>query len=103
MPPAHVDRRIFADLSERQQALFKTYSDSYNQTRGSRYTPEEGFNRLSVSEQTTFYGITHALTNTRLTDASGASLGVALDRVESVERIAGQCAGRSGDDQFRLM
>jgi hypothetical protein len=102
MLPAHVDRRIFADLSERQQVLFQTYSDSYNQTRGSRYTPEEGFNRLSVSEQTTFYGITHALTNTRLTDASGASLGVALDRVESVERIAGQYAGRSGDEQFRL-
>ncbi len=102
MPPAHVDRRVFDDLSERQQALFKTYSDSYNQTRGSRYTPEEAFNRLSVSEQTTFYGVTHALTNTRLTDASGASLGVALDRVEFVERIAGQYAGRSGDEQFRL-
>jgi hypothetical protein len=102
MPPAHVDRRVFEDLSDRQQVLFKTYSDSYNQTRGSRYTPEEGFNRLSVSEQTTFYGVTHALTNTRLTDASGASLGVALDRVESVERIAGQYAGRGGDEQFRL-
>jgi hypothetical protein len=100
--PARVNRRIFTDLTPRQQALFKTYIDRYNQTRGSQYTPEEGFTRLSVSEQTTFYGITHALSNTRLTDASGASLETALDRVESVERIAGQYAGRSGDEQFRL-
>ncbi len=40
--------------------------------------------------------------NSHLTDAQGASLGTALDRVESIERIAGQYAGRGGDEQFRL-
>ncbi len=40
--------------------------------------------------------------NSRLTDAQGASLGTALDRVASIERIAGQYAGRGGDEQFRL-
>ena len=101
-PPARVNRRVFADMTPRQQELFKTYIDRYNKTRGSLYSPEEGFDRLTVSEQTTFYGVTHALGNTVLTDAGGTSLGSALDRIESIERIAGQYAGREGDQQFRL-
>lgn len=100
--PARAPQRVFSDLTAQQQALFKTYNDGYNQTRGRQYTPEEGFNRLTISEQTTFYGVTHALTHTSLTDAGGASLGTAIDRIESVERIAGQYAGRGGDAQFRL-
>jgi hypothetical protein len=100
--PEQPNRRIFTDLTPRQQELFKTYNDSYNQARGSSYSIEEGFNRLTVSEQSTFYGITHALANTSMSDAGGAPLGSALDRVESIERIAGQYAGRGGDQQFRL-
>jgi hypothetical protein len=38
----------------------------------------------------------------QLTDAQGASLGALIDRIASIERIAGQYAGRSGDEQFRL-
>jgi hypothetical protein len=101
-PPARPNRRIYADLTPRQQELFTTYIDRYNQTRGSKYSPEEGFNRLTVSEQTTFYGVTHALGNTSMTDQGDVKLGTALDRVESIERIAGQYAGRGGDQQFRL-
>ena len=52
----------------------------YNGSRGTQLTSEEVFDRLTISEQTTFYGITHALMNTRLTDMQGASLGLALDR-----------------------
>jgi hypothetical protein len=101
-PPVRADRRVFADLAPLQRTLFETYARAYNESRGSQYTPEQSFDRLTISEQTTFYGITHALLNTRLTDAQGASLGTALDRLESVERIAGQYAGRAGDEQFRL-
>jgi hypothetical protein len=101
-PPRQVNRRIFTDLTPRQQELFTTYINSYNETRGSKYSPEEGFNRLTVSEQSTFFGITHALSHTEMTDASGTSLGTALDRIESIDRIAGQYAGRGGDEQFRL-
>ena len=53
----------------------RRYVDSYNATRGSRYTAEERFERLTVSEQTTFYGVTHALLHTSLTDSGGAPLG----------------------------
>jgi hypothetical protein len=101
-PPVRVGRRVFADLTPQQRTLFETYIRNYNASRGSNYTVEEGFDRLTISEQTTFYGVTHALMNSRLTDAQGASLGTALDRVESIERIAGQYAGRGGDEQFRL-
>jgi hypothetical protein len=101
-PPPRVDRRVFADLSMQQRALFETYVKSYNATRGTQYTAEEVFDRLTISEQTTFYGITHALSRSNLTDAQGASLGTGLDRIDSIDRIAGQYGGRSGDEQFRL-
>ena len=101
-PRPRADRRVFADLSMPQKALFETYVKGYNASRGTQYATEEGFDRLTISEQTTFYGITHALMNSRLTDAQGASLGTALDRIDSIERIAGQYAGRGGDEQFRL-
>ena len=100
--PARADRRVFADLTPQQRALFETYVKGYNASRGSQYTAEQSFDRLTISEQTTFYGVTHAMMNSRLTDAQGASLGTALDRVASIERIAGQYAGRGGDEQFRL-
>ncbi|HEU4689641.1 MAG TPA: hypothetical protein VFS23_14805 [Vicinamibacterales bacterium] len=101
-PPVRAGRRVFADLTPQQRVLFETYVKSYNESRGSQYTAEQSFDRLTISEQTTFYGVTHALMNSRLTDAQGASLGTALDRVEAIERIAGQYAGRGGDEQFRL-
>ena len=101
-PPPHADRRAYADLAPRQQELFKTYVDNYNATGGTHYTAEEGFERLTVSEQTTFYGVTHALLHTSLTDSGGAPLGLAIDRVDAVNRIAGQYEGLGGDQQFRI-
>ena len=101
-PAPRIDRRLYADLTERQQSLFAEYIDGYNIARGSRYTPEEGFNQLTLSEQTTFYAVTHALMQSRLTDSRNTSLGTALDRLASVERIAGQYQGLPGDQQFRL-
>ena len=101
-PPPRADRRVFADLSVAQRGLFDTFAKVYNGSRGTQFSSEEVFDRLTISEQTTFYGITHALMNTRLTDMQGTSLGLAIDRIESIERIAGQYAGRSGDEQFRL-
>ena len=100
--PPRADRRVFADLSPAQRGLFDTFVKNYNSSRGTQYSSEEVFDRLTISEQTTFYGITHALMNTRLTDMQGASLGTGLDRVAAIERIAGQYAGRAGDEQFRL-
>ena len=101
-PAARADRRAFADLAPRQRELFDTYVKGYNAARGSNYTVEEGFERLTVSEQTTFYGITHAALRSQLTDANGKALGSPIDLIESVDRIAGQYAGKGGDQQFRI-
>jgi hypothetical protein len=100
--PPRADRRVFEDLAPPQRDLFATYVETYNNARGSQYTTEQVFERLSVSEQTTFYGVTHALLHSSLTDRSGAPQGTAIDRIVAVERIAGQYAGKSGDEQFRL-
>jgi hypothetical protein len=101
-PPVRADRRAFADLAPQQKALFETYVRAYNAARSSQYTAEDVFERLTVSEQTTFYGVTHAAMHSPLTDQHGAPLGLAIDRIESVERIAGQYEGKGGDEQFRL-
>lgn len=100
--PPRVDRRVFTDLAPAQRTLFETYVKTYNSSRGTQFSSEDVFDKLTISEQTTFYGITHALMHSALTDAQGAPLGTALDRVEAIERIAGQYAGRGGDEQFRL-
>jgi len=101
-PTPRGDRRVFADLAPPQRTLFDTYTKTFNSSRGTQFSSEEVFDKLTISEQTTFYGITHALMHSSLTDAQGASLGTALDRVAGIERIAGQYAGRGGDEQFRL-
>jgi hypothetical protein len=101
-PSPRADRRVFADLSPPQRGLFDSFVKTYNSARDAQYSAEEVFDRLTISEQTTFYGITHALMNSSLSDGNGAALGTMLDRVESIERIAGQYAGRAGDEQFRL-
>jgi hypothetical protein len=100
--PPRGTRRVYEDLAPRPREVFATYVESYNAARGAHQTSEERFEQITVSEQTTFYGVTHALLHSRLSDANGASLGLSIDRVASVERIAGQYAGKGGDEQFRL-
>jgi hypothetical protein len=62
----------------------------------------QAFDALPVSVRTTYDAVTHALLTTKLTDADGASLGTALDRVASLETIRGSVKGGRGDVQFRL-
>jgi len=102
LPPPSADRQAFEDLAPRQRELFGTYVQAYNAVRSSQYTTEEVFERLTVSEQTTFYGVTHAALHSPLTDQNGASLGLLIDRIESIEHVAGQYAGKGGDEQFRV-
>jgi hypothetical protein len=100
--PLSAGVRVYDDLSARQQELFQTYVNEYNTARGVQLTPQQAFVQLTLSEQSTFYAITHALSHSELTGPNGASLGMAIDRVAAVERIAGQYAGKGGDEQFRL-
>jgi hypothetical protein len=95
-------RNRYVELDADRQRLFDTYARALNVKLGEVLSPEERFRALSPSEQTTFDAITHALLRTSLTDANGQSLGRALDLVADLERIAGEQAGRSGDQQFRI-
>jgi len=92
----------WGDLSVAQQELLRPVAQEYNQNTSNNLSAEEYFNSITISQRTTFYGVTHALMHTKLTDEQGESLGTAIDLVQRVERIAGQYYGRGGDQQFRL-
>jgi hypothetical protein len=92
----------YAELQPRERELFDTFVASYNKKTGFQVEPQAFFDAQSISERTTFEGITNALSKTELTDQNGKSLGTALDLVTGIERVAGQYYGRSGDEQFRL-
>jgi hypothetical protein len=103
--PRADDRPIanrFSELEPERQQLFSTYARALNEKTGQVLSPDERFRELSPSEQTTFDGVTHALMRSSLTDDQGASLGSALDLLSGLDRIAGEQAGRGGDQQYRL-
>ncbi len=92
----------YTKLTETQKALFGEFAREYTAETGLQLTPGAYWTSLSISERTTFTAVTNALENTDLTDEEGNPLGTALDRVISVQRIAGQYYGRGGDEQFRV-
>ncbi|HJS74073.1 MAG TPA: hypothetical protein VJ921_07300, partial [Vicinamibacteria bacterium] len=92
----------YGDLDGVQKELFDSYAKAYNQRAGFDLTPQEYFDSLTISERTTYDAVTHALTNTVMSDQNGEPLGRAIDLVTGIERIAGQYYGRAGDQQFRL-
>jgi hypothetical protein len=95
-------RNRYVELDADRQRIFDTYARTMNVKLGENMSPEQRFNAMSLSEQTTFDAITHALLHSALTDNAGQSLGNALDLVAGVDRIAGEQSGRSGDQQFRI-
>lgn len=92
----------FADLTAEQQRLYAPFAARDAAARGLTMTAEQHFDSLTISARTTYDSVTHALQNSKLTDAEGRELGTSLDLVTGLERIAGQYHGRGGDLQFRL-
>ena len=92
----------YPELDAKQVALFGQYTAEYNERSGRTYTPQQAFDALSLSQQTTFDAVTHALMRSELTDEAGSPLGSPIDLLAGIDRIAGQYAGRGGDQQFRL-
>ena len=63
-PPGQSVRRgpsRYPELDAKQTALFEKYNVDYNSRTGRTYTPQEGFDALTLSQQTTFDAVTHAL------------------------------------------
>ena len=95
-------RDRYVELDPERQRLFDTYARAMNVRLGETLSPDERFRALSLSQQTTFDAITHALLRSTLTDEARQPLGKALDLVAGLERIAGEQGGRSTDQQFRI-
>ena len=82
--------------------LFDQFTTEYDKRTSRTYSPRELFDSLSLSEQTTFDAVTHALLQSSLTDQAGNALGSPIDLLQGIDRIAGQYAGRGSDQQFRV-
>ena len=95
-------RNRYIELDADRRHLFDTYARELNVKLGENLSPEERFRALSVSEQTTFDAVSHALLQSTLSDEARRPLGRALDLVSGLERIAGEQAGRGTDQQFRI-
>ena len=100
--PARRGPSRFQGLHAKQKALFDQFTTEYDNRTSRTYTPRELFDSLSLSEQTTFDAVTHALLQSKLTDTRGNALGSPIDLLEGIDRIAGQYVGRGSDQQFRL-
>ena len=95
-------RNRYVELDADRQRLFDTYARAMNLRLGENLSPDERFRALSLSQQTTFDAISHALLRSTLTDEARKPLGKALDVVAGLDRIAGEQGGRSTDQQFRI-
>ncbi len=113
-------------LSAEQRRVFENYAAQFMSQRDGclevceDITAQDVWNSLSESQQTTFYAVTHALENTRLTDENGNPLlGAdgnqlnALNLVESLTQTSGILMttdkngnvkqDKDGRKQFRLL
>ena len=89
-------------LEPEQRRLIDDWVRRFNVVTDRDTPPDVLYNVIRLSTRTTFDAVTHALITTPLTDASGQSLGTALDLVEYLETIKGKVKGERGDRQFRM-
>jgi len=94
--------KLYSNLLPEQKRLVDDYVRHYNETTGSKLVPQETYDNARLSVRTTFDGVTHALSKTKLTDAKGQSLGRAIALVDSVDEVMGEESGVGGDRQFRV-
>ena len=93
----------YASLDPRQQHYINDWVTRFTQSTGRQVEAAEFYDQIvRFSTKTTFEAITHALKTTPLTDASGASLGDALDLIERLDTVRGKVVGSAGDRQFRM-
>jgi hypothetical protein len=94
--------KSYASLRPQQKQLVDDFIRRYNATTGNHLVPQAAYDNGRLSVRTTFDAVTHALLNAKITDATGKSLGRAIDLVEAVDEVLGEQSGVGGDRQFRL-
>jgi hypothetical protein len=93
----------YTSLDARQQHLIDDWVTRFSATSARKVEPAEFYDQVvRFSTRTTFEAITHALKTTPLTDASGASLGDAIDLIERIDTVRGKVVAAGGDRQFRM-
>jgi hypothetical protein len=93
----------YASLDARRQRLINDWVMRFNAVTKRSVEPAAFYDSdVKLSAKTTFDAITYALDRTALTDASGQSVGDALDLIENVESSRGEITGAPGDHQFRM-
>ena len=92
----------YATLLPEQKKLLDDFIQRYNETTGSKATPQEAYDNARLSVRTTFDAVTHALLSTNLANENGQSLGRAFDLVDAMDEVMGEEAGTGGDQQFRM-
>ncbi len=93
----------YADLEARRQRLIADWVERFSEVTGQTSTAATFYDsQIRLSARTTFDAVTNALMRTSLTDASGQSMGDALDLIERIEMARGRIAGAAGDQQFRM-
>ena len=101
-PPAQFGGE-YASLDARRQQLIADWVGRFNEVTGQTSAAAPFYDsQVRVSARTTFDAVTNALMRTSLTDASGQSLGDALDLIDRMETARGRVAGAAGDQQFRM-
>lgn len=81
----------YAALDARQKRLIQDWVVRFEEVTGQEVEAEPFYDEyLRLSTKTTFDALTHALMTTELTDASGTSLGSALDLIASMETVRGK-------------
>jgi len=93
---------VFETLGPAQKALVVDLYERFAKTTGQTIDPATAYDAARLSVRTTFDAVTHALSQSQLTDAEGASLGMPLDLIEHLEAVHGKVRGAGGDRQFRI-
>jgi len=94
--------KSYVTLRPEQKKLVDDYVRHYNQITGNKIATQAAYDGARLSVRTTFDAVTHALLNAKMTDATGKSLGQAIDLVDAVDEVMGEETGVGGDRQFRI-
>jgi len=92
----------YQGLEDDQRRLIDDWVRRFNELTSQDVKPNELYDNLPLSSRSTFEGVTHALSETQLTNEAGEYLGTALDVVDYVESVRGRVQGAGGDQQFRM-
>lgn len=100
---SRADQRAYGRLKAGQRTLFDSWAAEQHRAQSNNQTPAALYAALTPSQRTTYEAVTHALSQTRLTDEAGRPLRQnALALVTGLTEIAGEMKGVGGNKQFRL-